>query len=611
MKFIFGDIKSNESKSTVNIEAHNLQHAIKIFKVSELFPEQYVNRTFIARKENGYFDQNYNSDLRRNETRFKPGAKIYVYEDRGNEKRPKKVHELTLEECINVDFRSILPQQNLLEAPFSTRESESKELLPVIESSQAVTQIHSKQDLRNKHDEILLKRAELDAMIRNLNQSMNVLQKEIEQKAKIVYVIETFLGIHEQVVQINKGLPVSEEEPLTLFQQRLYMDEEVGLWGEYEDKAQGLDFTQIEEFDKWIAKEYKRYLYAPKSVCVFRVRRRDKEYGNVWANIYCNAENTRTYFLFRNGENLYRIWSDVSVGPRLFPTMHEYAGVLKEYENWGEDRQREKLKDKHESYLYGLIAIQGIIERTDLLGTSLRSTVNLFRPDGIPKDRVRFIRDDEPEFWLGDGKPRWKEFAEKNRSTIMVGTRVVLAVRPWYFHLNAQKDSDDWRCSPFRPSHPPSRSEIYIIEEETKGGYHSANFKFLYNPGDEIWRRDSFTSSPRKKRVPWLTYRGEILNFDAITLEDAEHYEQSRLDRADYLDILPTIHWIKKIRKEERALELEFTKFIAGQLSWDESRYGEIREAIDWWKLKNKWKRAVTINEALAVRMILKKLGKE
>jgi hypothetical protein len=233
----------------------------------------------------------------------------------------------------------------------------------------------------------------------------------------------------------------------------------------------------------------------------------------------------------------------------------------------------------------------------------------LIRPDGIPETRIRFIRDDEPEFWLGDGKPRWKDYAEKNRNTIKVGTRVVLAIRPWYFHLNTQKNSDDWRCSPFRPSHPPSRSEIYTIEEETKGGYHSANFKFLYDPGDEVWSRKSFTSAPRKKRVPWLIYRSEILNFDTITLEDAEHYERSRLDRENYIDVLPTIHWIKKIRKEEVALELEFTKFIAGKLGWEEKRYGEIRKAIDWWKLKNKWKRAVTINETLAIRMILKKLG--
>jgi hypothetical protein len=233
------------------------------------------------------------------------------------------------------------------------------------------------------------------------------------------------------------------------------------------------------------------------------------------------------------------------------------------------------------------------------------------KPDGIPETKVKFIRDDEPEFWLGDGKPRWNDFIENNRKSIQVGTRVVLSVRPWYFHLNSSKDSDDWRCSPFRPGDAPSRDQIFIIEEEgRKGYYHSADFKFLYAPGDELW--DPYNGyKPRKKRVPWLIYRSELLNFDAITLEEAEYYEQNRLDRANYLDILPTIHWVKKIKKQEIALELEFTKFIAGQLNWDEERYGEIRKAIDWWKLKNKWKRAVTINEALAVRMILKKLRKE
>ena len=618
MKFLFGNRDSNSSHDYVIIEAHNLKHAIKIFKVSELFPEKYVDKSFIAKKTNGYLDQEHNYDLDRYVSKLKAGAKIFVYEEKEVTKKSqnkyKKIHELTVEECINVDFRDILPQQNLLEAPqiVPNKESESKELLPVIESSQAVTQVFSKQILRQKHDEILLKRAELKEMVSALNQSMDVLHKELQQKAKVIYVIETFMGIHEEIVQINNGQTASEDEPLTLFQQRLYMDEEVGLWGEYEDKAQGLDFTQIEEFDKWIATQYKRYLYAPKSICVFRVRRSDKDYGDRWANVQCNAENKRTYFLIRNGENLYRIWSDVSVGQRLFPTKNEYADVLKEKDSWNsEERKQELLKGIHESYLYGLIAIQGVLERTDALGTSLRASVNLMKTDGTPESKVKFVRDDEPEFWLGDGRPRWEDYVKANRESIKTGTRVVLATRSYYFHLS-QKEGDDWRCAPFRPSHPPSRGQIYTIESDDNKGYtYSAELKFMYAPGDEIWSRETYESHPRKKRVPWLVYRSEVLNFDEITFEEAEYYEQNRLDRHRYIDILPTIHWIKRLKKEEQKLELEFTKFIAGQLGWDESRYGEISEAIKWWKLKNMWKRAVTINEALAVRMILKKLKKE
>lgn len=52
----------------------------------------------------------------------------------------------------------------------------------------------------------------------------------------------------------------------------------------------------------------------------------------------------------------------------------------------------------------------------------------------------------------------------------------------------------------------------------------------------------------------------------------------------------------------------ELVKYIAGQLEWDEPQYEKIRKAVTWWKLKNKWKRAVTKDEAKAVRMILRKL---
>jgi hypothetical protein len=241
------------------------------------------------------------------------------------------------------------------------------------------------------------------------------------------------------------------------------------------------------------------------------------------------------------------------------------------------------------------------LERTDVLGTELRKHLNFMRPDGLPDEWVKLIRDDEPEFWITDGRPSWRDYIKTNRETIGIGTRVILSTREHFYNLGSSRESDAWRASPFRPGSPPSKSEIFIVDAIEENRNHGKLFVIHYSPV-EYWQE-------RKRKVCFRLYDDEILNFDKITLEDAEYYESNRLYRKDYLSLLSTIHWIKLIRKEEQSLEFEFTKFIAGKLGWDEFGYPEIRKEINLWKLKNKWKRDLTVDEAKAVRMILKKLS--
>lgn len=105
----------------------------------------------------------------------------------------------------------------------------------------------------------------------------------------------------------------------------------------------------------------------------------------------------------------------------------------------------------------------------------------------------------------------------------------------------------------------------------------------------------------------------EVLNVDEITLEEIDYYLQSRLDRKDYLELIPTLIWLKKFKIEENELEEEFCKMIASTLKMDynKSNKDKIQKAISWWKLKNKWKRALTKEESTAFRMITNKLRKE
>ena len=618
MKFYFGEPFDHNS---VNVEAKNLEHAIKIFKVSELFPEKCVDKIYYKKDSEGYFDHDYDSALKRDIIKFKiDNPKIFIYQENGDEQHKwDKVGSIGLQECINVDYRDIMPQVNLLEAPKIIEEDESsKEILPVVSDAKSLSSISSKIVLREKHDELARKKADLEAKVSEMNAAMSLLQDELKQKQKIVYIIETYLGMNEEIVQIADGDPAPEGSKLSLFQQKLFMDEEVGIWDDKD--GQGLDFKDIEQFDEWILKNYEKFAYDPLSVVVWQVRRREKKYNDLWSNVQFNHWNKTTYFLIRNGSCLYRIWSNVHVDDRLFPTKNEYINIINEERRWGSDNIKEKLQKKHEGYMYGLIAIQGIIERTEVLGTWLRKNgVNLLSPRSDMDDYIKFIRDAEVDFWISDGRPRWSKFLKNNRNSIKLGSRVCMSTSKFYFSLSfSSKDNDYWRCQPYKPDYAPSRDHCYSVEAfegkpEKIYFPHGTSIMIRYQPGDCVGY-DPYTYEPisRKRRVPWFFYRDEVINFDEISLEEADYYMKSRIDRENYLSMLPTLHWIRDIKLKEKELEEEFAKMIAGKLNLDlnEENKKRIEDTIQWWKLKNKWKRAVTLKESTATRMIISRLKK-
>ena len=382
MKFLFGNPR--EYNQYLTIEAKALDHAIKLFKVEELFPERCVAPEFVAKRE--YHGRTFPEYTY--EWKGKPLIDIWVEQEvvekeecRDGEVREFKRNDwvktstISLEECINVDYATLLPQnRQLLPAHEEAVPSdETEELLPVIGKASAITSL-PKMALRALHNEIAEKKAKFELEAQRLNEALDVLRKEIEKKGKMLRLLITFMGINEEVVQIADGLPADESEPLAVYQQLLFCDEEMGVW-----KDGGLDIDTLEDFDKWVAANINTFLYRPRSVVAWQVRRHDKKYcDNKLENLWMNLGNNTTYLLIRNGQRLYRIWSDIAIPSRLFPTKAEYEKIMGD--DFGNEEYRlEKLKKQHETYMFGLVALQGLIERTDVLGPGLRGQVNLIK----------------------------------------------------------------------------------------------------------------------------------------------------------------------------------------------------------------------------------------
>lgn len=137
----------------------------------------------------------------------------------------------------------------------------------------------------------------------------------------------------------------------------------------------------------------------------------------------------------------------------------------------------------------------------------------------------------------------------------------------------------------------------------------------LFNPKDIVystswssWDRDE--PHERKRRISFEIEPDDyfVINYDGISLEDIEYFLNSRIERINYLDLMPMLYKLRDERRKEIALEAEFVKLIAGQNGFSES---DVWAAVEWWKNKVIWKRPLTKDDAKAWRMIVAKLKRE
>jgi len=391
---------------------------------------------------------------------------------------------------------------------------------------------------------------------------------------------------------IRDGAPAPAEEPICIRQLILYMNEELG-----DPEDGGMDWERIEDFDAWTVQpeNTQRVLPETRGVVALQVRRNMKNYGNVWANVQGDTENSRTYLLIRNGERLYRIWMNERIHPRLFPRKDEFKSDP-DHEVWGyELREQEETGFSYKKYG---VMLQGLIQRTDVFQPLARE-IDLFRPETC-EGIVRFIRDDE--LLLPSGRLPWREWQKQINNQIQVGSRVVWRGRTYYSDDKIQERTH-YAAAP-GTCWPPRGAYTVLTGLYVKDcGMH---FRFLYNPGERPWRRsDYYDDSPRKRSIGFHFYNDEVLNYDQIDLADIEFYIHCRTERQHYLDMLPLLYELRTQRRAEIEHEKGLVVLLSHELSVPEQM---VWDAVEWFKLKNTWKRSVSSDDAKALRMIRRRI---
>lgn len=557
----------------------------------------------------------------------------------------------------------------------------SKEGLKVLQAG--MEQKRSKAELMKKFVgyEMERRRREMAVFMDQLGVIVAEFEKKIQKIMRVITTIELYLGINEELFQIQEGPLAPADTPITFRQKVLYMDEEIGHWG-----GGGLDWTNIEWFDEWLTvpENLQQVFPEPKGLVVFRPRRKDKDYRtDDWQySAQMNRENAfRTYILIRNGDNIYRVYTDnIIILPRLFPLRKELQALMdtvqkemNEAEGWSnEDERKAKSQDKIDDALYQYkkraILMQGLIDRTEVFHPLPAEKINIFKLDELG-DKVRFIYDDEEA--LPSGRKSFHDWWTELDEKIDHGSRILITGNYSGYHRDDYADryylaasagglknvpdkpkAGVYQVERFRSSWAKQYRETeyreklkelegsgkkFIDEGEVKGKtwrqadkntgsktiYSIRKFEddeeltILYKPDAVVYGGwGSYESNDRKVRARFKIRKDDdfLINYDLVTLEEVEFYLKSRVDRPNYLDMMPVLENMKKFLLKEQANEAEFVRFLAQRNAaklgmTEEEAAARVREAISWWKFKNKIKRAITKDDALALKMIEKRIN--
>lgn len=504
-----------------------------------------------------------------------------------------------------------------------------------------------KKALETRRDRIAVVRSLINRKMALAAHYMDELQKKITYLRKLIEVGELYLGIGEMVVTLREGAHASADVPITLMQNILWMDEEVGIVNMYNGRSYGLDWQEIDCFDEWLLQSdhLDRILPVEKGIVLLRVTRQDNDSrysSNPWFNAKLDAENRRIYALIRNGEAVYRVYTQLAgIEDRMYPTNAEWAHLMAILTDQDIEDERyhlsgsgtletvkymrkpgqsdiDRAKDLEFRFKKTVALLQGLLDRSEAL-QPLPHEISLFDPDTYQDGSVVFIRDAEPA--LSDGQETYRAWRARINANISVGSRIYIS-RIRDFNPNSKDDYGYWRSRfVFYANWYPSAPEpgVYDVEEmpvrfQSKDWPNS--FRVMYNPGDEIWyKKDEYGDvvyDPHN-RVRRITFRVMpndefVLNYDEIDIPIIDRFIADRNERSHYIAMLPVLYGIRELRLAEKEREAHFVGLVANRLGVTEAA---VWQAVDWWKTKNKWKRGLSKDDSLALRMIERRLTRQ
>ncbi len=491
--------------------------------------------------------------------------------------------------------------------------------------------LDTSENLENKLMEVRLmtkilieaKKAELRDRLDQMSGYLKAMTEKVTSLEKIISVLNIYTGRTVDLHAITEGEDAPEQEPLSLRQRIIFMDEELCVHLDYES-----DYKDVNLFFEWLKEPQNRDIVIPekRSIVALKPKRHNMDYRSgdrQWDEIQ-NQWNKHTYLLVRNGDNLWWAESDdLEVWDWTFP--HEdfeekFQEDLKNDRSFVESRIKSHENIKYRITKY-MTFIQGLIDqRPDIIGKMA------VRPNLLKLIGVRLIRDDEN--LVGTGRKPWRDFLNEKNASIRRGTRIVYIAGQWWRGETYHRKCADsggfvkYYSNSFSMPTPPSTGlysadTVETVVRHEKGQPVKETFDKLvikYLPGDEIFDKTDWEYRERKNRVSWFYDEKFVINYDAVTLEELRGYMEDRTLRTEFSTMLPLLREVLHLKETEEKDERAFKTLLEEDIRKETGKavLPEIMdEAITWWKEKVIFTRPLRSDDKKAWSMIRNRITKQ
>lgn len=529
-----------------------------------------------------------------------------------------KVHKLFRNHTEAIDWLKTTPEEasmmiNDESAKYDNLQTSSGTLVDVSSTMYYEQSIAAIEDSRKKIDELMLvrnvqlsmMRSKIEAEEARLSIIVSNMSAKLHTLRSIMMTIDAYVNAPQKFTQILEG-EKSSTKTLTLYNRVLFMDEEVGVPGQ-----ESINFENVENFFDWLVDDNYLHILNEKSITLFRIRRRtDYRYSdNPYINGMMNAENMHTYFVIRNGSNIW-IWDSEEQYDELYPSSDYMISIGKriedinnsDYSDEEKETSIERLKHDMLHKQRKMLIVESIMQNTDWLGdenTSDGKRVSLLSPLSVDENFVNY-QDTADLILNAENRPSLQEYLARGREFVKRGTRII-----WLDPASARKYSYKARYEDKFSNHDNDYGASPIVGEQ----YH---LHVSENMPQNAIGYIKVGNDYMKIKIKFYVYEEDnFLNYDAMTVADVDYYLMDRHVRRNYMRQMQVLFDIRKHLLPEKAMEAEFIKHLK---SWIEKEYGfvpndaAISHAIMWWKEKVIFTRPLSKDDSKAWRMISKKI---
>jgi len=417
--------------------------------------------------------------------------------------------------------------------------------------------------------------------------------------------LDLYVGKEVDVTTIKQGRSAPEDEPLSLIQKKLIMDEELAV---HMDIGEWFDFQRADLFFEELAKNPRlvdQIFPTTRCVLVMATTRRYIDYGDPYASMFMNAKNQAVFLLVRDGDNLYKVHSPVETHlgtSRLFPSKDDQERIFQGYDgsqitfNDLAYTSRLETHEKHAlHYKRFLILLCGLDHRLNLLGKFYEGPKTMhFVSAAFQEKYCRFIHDDDGEGMLPnpDQRPSVHEWVNAMNKYLRPGSRffaywpgfVTLENCPvMYNKSQSMRDSDRYRIN--------NPVQEYSVEKVQRSG---RDLVIKIEAESRYGNRDKFmakvTINPKE-----LEHRTNGVCLDAVEEEDIEYYIHHRDSRVNHIEYIRLFKHMLKLLQAERMQEKATREYMLDALNKNNignaaERQDLVNRSVIAWRAENNGK---------------------